>query len=98
MLCLLRDSFPEAEREDVEVLTVSVDSVFVHKTWAEIEGYEFGLLSDFWPHGGVAKSYGVFDEDKGLAVRGTFILAARGQGRPPGADLPRLPGRLRLGR
>jgi peroxiredoxin len=77
-LCEMRDSFPEAEREDVEVLTVSVDSVHVHRTWAEIEGYEFGLLSDFWPHGAVAKSYGVFDEERGLATRGTFIIDKSG--------------------
>ena len=37
-LCEIRDSFPEAERDDVAVLTVSVDSVFVHKTWADTEG------------------------------------------------------------
>jgi mycoredoxin-dependent peroxiredoxin len=73
-LCQLRDSFPEAERDDVELLTVSVDSVHVHRTWAEIEGYEFGMLSDFWPHGAVARSYGVFDEERGLATRGTFII------------------------
>jgi len=74
----MRDSFPEAERDDVELLTVSVDSVHVHRTWAEIEGYEFGLLSDFWPHGAVAKSYGVFDDERGLAMRGTFIIDKSG--------------------
>jgi peroxiredoxin len=77
-LCEMRDSFPESDREDVEVLTVSVDSIFVHKTWAEREGYEFGLLSDFWPHGGVAKSYGVFDDERGIATRGTFIIDKNG--------------------
>ena len=74
----MRDFFPEAERDDVEVLTVSIDSVHVHRTWAEIEGYEFALLSDFWPHGAVAKSYGVFDEERGLATRGTFIIDKSG--------------------
>jgi len=77
-LCEMRDSFPEAERDDVDVLTVSVDSVFVHKTWAETEGYEFGLLSDFWPHGEVAKAYGVFDDERGIATRGTFIIDKTG--------------------
>jgi peroxiredoxin len=77
-LCELRDSFPEVEREDVELLTVSVDSVFVHKTWAETEGYEFGLLSDFWPHGDVAKAYGVFDDERGIATRGTFVIDKNG--------------------
>ncbi|SRR5579875_2762680 len=77
-LCALRDNFPEAAREDVELLTVSVDSTFVHRAWAEQEGYTFGLLSDFWPHGAVARDYGVFDEDKGVALRGTFIIDKSG--------------------
>jgi peroxiredoxin len=74
----MRDSFPEANREDVELLTVSVDSVYAHRKWAEMEGYEFGMLSDFWPHGAVAKSYGVFDDARGLATRGTFIIDKNG--------------------
>jgi peroxiredoxin len=78
-LCGLRDSFPEATaREDVELLTVSVDSFFTHRAWADAEKFEFSLLADFWPHGAVAKSYGVFDEDKGLATRGTFVIDSRG--------------------
>ncbi|HVB43967.1 MAG TPA: peroxiredoxin [Streptosporangiaceae bacterium] len=77
-LCQMRDSFPEVDREDVELLTASIDSVFAHKKWADDEGFGFGLLSDFWPHGAVAKSYGVFDEEKGIAVRGTFIIDKSG--------------------
>ena len=77
-LCAMRDDFPEADRDDVALLTVSVDSTWVHRIWAENEGFEFGLLSDFWPHGGVAKSYGVFDEDRGVSVRGTFIIGKDG--------------------
>jgi peroxiredoxin len=77
-LCALRDTFPEAEREDVALLTVSVDSVFAHKTWADAEDYKFGLLSDFWPHGEVARSYGVFDEERGIATRGTFVIDKAG--------------------
>jgi peroxiredoxin len=78
-LCGLRDSFPEVtSRDDVELLTVSVDSLFTHRAWADAEKFGFSLLSDFWPHGAVAKSYGVFDEDKGLATRGTFVIDSRG--------------------
>jgi alkyl hydroperoxide reductase subunit AhpC len=36
------------------------------------------MLADFWPHGGVAKLYGVFNEDRGIAVRGTFIIDKSG--------------------
>jgi peroxiredoxin len=77
-LCAIRDEFPEVTRDDVELLTVSVDSTFVLKTWAERDHFNFELLSDFWPHGSVAKSYGVFDEDRGIATRGTFIIDKTG--------------------
>ena len=42
------------QNDAVQVLAISVDSVYAHKIFAEREGYEFPLLSDFWPHGGVA--------------------------------------------
>jgi len=77
-LCALRDDFPEVNREDVELLTVSVDSTFVLRTWADRDNFDFSLLSDFWPHGEVAKLYGVFDEDKGVATRGTSIIDKAG--------------------
>jgi peroxiredoxin len=77
-LCAMRDEFPEVARDDVELLTVSVDSTFTHRAWADAERFSFGLLSDFWPHGDVAKSYGIFDEGKGFATRGTFIIDKAG--------------------
>lgn len=77
-LCALRDDFPEVSREDVELLAVSVDSTYVLRTWSDREKFGFGLLSDFWPHGGVATLYGVFDENKGVATRGTFVIDKAG--------------------
>ncbi|MEU1735850.1 peroxiredoxin [Streptosporangium sp. NPDC020145] len=77
-LCALRDEFIANAPEDVQVLTVSVDSVFTHRAWADQEGYTFPLLSDFWPHGQVAQAYGVFDEEKGIATRGTFVIDGEG--------------------
>jgi peroxiredoxin len=77
-LCAMRDEFPEVTRDDVELLTVSVDSTFTHRAWADAEQFSFGLLSDFWPHGDVAKSYGIFDEARGIATRGTFIIDKAG--------------------
>ena len=55
-------------------MTISVDSSYSHKIFAEREGYEFPLLSDFWPHGAVAQAYGVFNDDAGIANRGTFLV------------------------
>ena len=70
----MRDEFPEAARDDVELLTVSVDSVYALRAWSDTEAFGFPLLSDFWPHGDVARSYGVFDNNRGIATRGTFII------------------------
>ena len=77
-LCAMRDDFPEVSGDDVELLTVSVDSTYSHRAWADAEDFNFALLSDFWPHGAVARSYGVFDENRGIATRGTFIIDKNG--------------------
>jgi mycoredoxin-dependent peroxiredoxin len=77
-LCAIRDELPTFGGDDVQVLAVSVDSMFAHRAWSEQEGYQFPLLSDFWPHGDVAKTYGIFDENLGLATRGTFIIDTTG--------------------
>lgn len=77
-LCQVRDNLNEYLSEDVQVLTVSVDSVYAHKVWAEQEGFQFPLLSDFWPHGAVAQAYGVFNEVAGIANRGTFVIDKSG--------------------
>jgi mycoredoxin-dependent peroxiredoxin len=77
-LCTIRDELPTLGGEDVQVLAVSVDSMFAHRAWADQEKYEFPLLSDFWPHGSVAQAYDVFDEGKGLSIRGTFIIDKQG--------------------
>jgi len=77
-LCSVRDDLGSFQNDDVQVLAVSVDSAYSHKVWAADQGYEFPLLADFWPHGEVAKAYGVFDEAKGFAVRGTFVIDKEG--------------------
>ncbi len=73
-LCQVRDNLGDFQSDAVQVLTVSVDSPYSHKVWAEREGYDFPLLSDFWPHGAVAQAYGVFNEERGFANRGTFLV------------------------
>jgi peroxiredoxin len=77
-LCGIRDNLDAFQSDDVQVLSVSVDSPFAHKVWAQREGFEFPLLSDFWPHGAVAQAYGVFNEEKGMANRGTFVIDKEG--------------------
>lgn len=77
-LCEVRDHLNDFVNDQVQVLTVSVDSPFSHKVWADQQGYQFPLLSDFWPHGAVAQAYGVFDEQRGIANRGTFLIDREG--------------------
>lgn len=77
-LCQLRDEISTYEDENVQVIGVSVDTPFSLKAWATQEGYQFPLLSDFWPHGAVAQSYGVFNETAGMALRGTFLIDTAG--------------------
>ncbi|MCO1577784.1 MULTISPECIES: peroxiredoxin [unclassified Crossiella] len=73
-LCQVRDEIGDYQNDAVQVIGVSVDTPFSLKAWAAQEGYTFPLLSDFWPHGEVAKSYGVFNDTAGFAVRGTFLI------------------------
>ncbi|MBA3488679.1 MAG: peroxiredoxin [Longispora sp.] len=77
-LAEIKENLPLYQIDDVAVLTISVDSVYSHKVWADREGFEFPLLADFWPHGGVAKAFGVFNEGKGTAFRGTFVIDKTG--------------------
>jgi peroxiredoxin len=77
-MCAMRDQFPEVAGDDVELLAVSVDTGFSLRTWADQQNFGFEMLSDFWPHGAVARSYGVFDETLGAATRGTFIIDKNG--------------------
>ncbi|MFU8840695.1 MAG: peroxiredoxin [Nitriliruptoraceae bacterium] len=77
-MCQIRDSIETFRNDEVETLAISVDSPPTHARWAHEQGFEFPLLSDFWPHGAVASTYGVFDEAIGLALRGTFIVNKEG--------------------
>ncbi len=63
----------------VEVLSVSVDSVFVHKIWNENElskmlgkDVPFPMLSD--QNGNVGRLYGVYNEEEGVETRGRFLI------------------------
>lgn len=73
-LCELRDNIEDFETAGVRLLAVSTDPVFTLKAWQEKEGFGFDLLSDFWPHGDVARAYGVFDDVTGHPLRGSFLV------------------------
>jgi mycoredoxin-dependent peroxiredoxin len=74
----LRDDLDSFQNDDVQLLAVSCDPVFSLRAWADEQEFGFPLLSDFWPHGAVASSYGVFDAGPGRADRGTFLVDRAG--------------------
>jgi len=65
------------EDHEAQVLGISVDSSPVHRAFAESVGVEYPLLADFYPHGAVAKSYGVLRAE-GFAERSTFVIDKQG--------------------
>jgi len=77
-LCELRDNIAMFRAAGVQLLGISVDSTATLREFAERESYDFPLLADFWPHGGVAQQYGAFLDDKGYATRATVLVDADG--------------------
>ena len=63
---------------NVELLAIACDPMFALRAFSDAEGFSFSLLSDFWPHGGVAQAYGVFNDAAGSAFRGTFLVDKEG--------------------
>ena len=75
--------YPEFEKLGVKVLSMSIDSMFVHKMWEDDElskmvegGVPFPMLSD--ASGSVGKVYGVYDEAAGVETRGRFLIDPEG--------------------
>jgi mycoredoxin-dependent peroxiredoxin len=58
----------------VALVTISTDPMYALRAFADQQGFTFPLLSDFWPHGAVASAYGVFSDEVGIALRGTFLV------------------------
>ena len=73
-----RDRLEEFETDDTTLLAISCDSMYTQRAFADRDGIFFPLLSDFWPHGAVARAYGVFDEADGSAARSSFVIGKDG--------------------
>ena len=59
---------------DIDVLAISCDPMFALRAFADADGLNFALLSDFWPHGEVSRAYDVFDERTGAPRRSSYIV------------------------
>jgi peroxiredoxin len=64
---------------DAQVVGISIDSTHTNRAWAEsLGGISYPLLCDFWPHGNVARQFGVFDEKAGRSERAVFVIDKQG--------------------
>jgi len=73
------EMLPKQGAEGVEVLGISVDSLWAHKAFAAQQGIAYPLLADFHPKGAVAEKYGVYLADKGISARTAFIIGKDGK-------------------
>jgi peroxiredoxin len=77
-LALYNEVLPLFEEHNAQVLAISMDGLWCHKAFAEQRNLRFPLLADFEPKGAVARLYGVYDAEKGLAQRALFVLDTEG--------------------
>jgi peroxiredoxin len=75
----IRDRLDEFMTFDTEALAISCDPMFALRAFADADGLNFPLLSDFWPHGAVARAYDVFDERSGAARRSSYVIDKQGR-------------------
>jgi peroxiredoxin (alkyl hydroperoxide reductase subunit C) len=70
------DAYEQFQKEGAEILSVSTDTVFVHKAWHDnsptIKKIRFPMLAD--PTGKICKAYGTYIKEEGLSLRGTFLI------------------------
>lgn len=77
-LCDLRDNLSQLNAMDANVVVITCDTRPANAKWSSDNGFEFKILSDFWPHGEVAQAYGCFNDTIGVAMRATYVLDAQG--------------------
>ncbi len=70
---------PSKGADDVQVLGISVDSLWAHKAFAAQNNIGYPLLADFHPKGEVARRYGVYLEEKGTSARTAFVIGKDGK-------------------
>lgn len=76
--CAIRDNLTRLADLDARVIVITCHARPTNKKWSEDNGFTFPVLSDFWPHGNVARAYGAFNEDLGIANRVTYVIDGNG--------------------
>ncbi|GMQ86367.1 MAG: peroxiredoxin [Acidimicrobiia bacterium] len=77
-VCAIRDRLAALNELRAKVIVITVDTHFTNQKWSDDNGFEFPVLSDYWPHGETAKAYGAFNDKVGTANRVSFILDENG--------------------
>jgi peroxiredoxin len=70
----LQENLESFRNANTEIVFVSCDAAAARQAWKRELGAEYTFASDFWGHGIAAKSYGVFNEESGAPIRGTFLI------------------------
>lgn len=77
----MADKYEEFKKMGVEVYSVSTDTHFTHKAWHDtsetIKKIQYPMLAD--PTGQLARAFGVYIEEEGVAYRGTFLVSPEGK-------------------
>ena len=77
-MAAVRDRLDEFMTFDTEVLGISCDPLYALRAFADADGLNFPLLSDFWPHGDVTRAYDVLDEERGCPRRSSYVIGRDG--------------------
>jgi peroxiredoxin len=76
----LEENHAQFDELNAVALGIGIDSMPSNKAWAESMGIKnTRLLSDFWPHGAVAKAYGIFRENDGYSERANIVVNEKGK-------------------
>lgn len=70
---------PEFRKHGAELIGISVDGAWCHQAYAKANGLQFPLVADFHPKGAIAKSFGAYREEDGVAERALFVIDEAGR-------------------
>jgi peroxiredoxin len=73
-LCQIRDEFSIFDEADARVVAITCNTLHANKVWSDQQGFQFDILTDWWPHGAVSRMYETFNEGYGYPERTTYFL------------------------
>jgi peroxiredoxin len=77
-LCQIRDEYQLFNDAGARVVAITCNTFHANRVWSEQQGFQFDILSDWWPHGAVSRKYDTFNEGYGYSERTTYFLDENG--------------------